>query len=131
MSPAPYRLAIIDDEPPVIDLLATIVPIDGRLELAGTYEAASLALNDLANIHPDAVLCDVHMPGIDGLTALPELRKVCANAVIAMYTADPDAAATAMTRGADSVIDKAIQAEELIDHIIALIQDKRTALPAG
>lgn len=125
MSAIPYRVAIIDDEQPLIDMLAAMMPIDGRLEVAASYEAAVPALTGLAGLAVDAVICDVHMPGMDGLTALPELRKVCSTAVIAMYTADPDAAATAEALGADCVIDKAAGIDDLIDEIVILIGDKR------
>ena len=36
---------------------------------------------------PDAVLLDITMPEMDGLTALKELKKVDANALVVMVTA--------------------------------------------
>jgi two-component system, chemotaxis family, chemotaxis protein CheY len=45
------------------------------------------AIKQYAEWRPDAVLMDITMPDMDGLTALKEIRKIDPNARVAMVTA--------------------------------------------
>jgi chemosensory pili system protein ChpA (sensor histidine kinase/response regulator) len=66
-------ILVVDDEPEVRYAVAR------RLEKTG-YAArlacgGAEALSEIAVGHPDAIILDVRMPGIDGVTVLSELQK--------------------------------------------------------
>lgn len=57
---------------------------------------------------------------------MPLLRAKCDAAVIAMYTATPEDAATAMEIGADAVLDKIDDPQELLDLLVTLIDGRHS-----
>jgi two-component system response regulator AtoC len=62
------------------------------------------------------ILCDVRMPGRDGLSLLPELRASQPAAILLMMSAfdDVDQALEAVRRGADDYLAKPFQLDELL-----------------
>lgn len=76
--------------------LAVVAETDnGRdaLALVRTYE-------------PEVVLLDLWMPVLDGLTALPELRRTAPDARIIVHSARYELRDEALRRGADAWLDK-------------------------
>lgn len=69
------RVLVVDDEALVRAGLRMILePADG-IEVVGEASDGSEAVTAVARHRPDVVLMDVRMPGMDGLTALKELRR--------------------------------------------------------
>jgi DNA-binding NtrC family response regulator len=105
---------ICDDEEIMRDVLETILSGAGyKVELAKTGEEA-IELYSQRSF--DFVLMDVSMPGIGGLTALEELIKLDAEAVVLIVTAYAtfDTAISAWEKGAASVIRKPFQNEQIL-----------------
>src|ERR1043165_9735988 len=97
---------ICDDEEIMRDVLETILSGAGyKVDHAKTGEEAVEAYTAKPY---DLVLMDVSMPGIGGLTALEELIKLDAEAVVLMITAYAtfDTAISAWEKGATGVIDR-------------------------
>ena len=108
---------ICDDEEIMRDVLETILTTAGyKVELAKTGEEA---LELYSNKPFDVVLMDVSMPGMGGLTALEELLKVDADAVIIMITAYAtfDTAISAWEKGAHGVIRKPFQNDQILAFV--------------
>src|SRR5215208_6802016 len=97
-------ILICDDEEIMRDVLSTILSGVGyKVDLAKTGEEAV----ELYSQKPyDVVLMDVSMPGMGGLTALEELIKLDAEAVVLIVTAYAtfDTAISAWEKGATGVI---------------------------
>jgi two-component system chemotaxis response regulator CheB len=55
-------------------LLRSVVSSDQRLEVAGTAIDGASALRAMDNLHPDLILLDVEMPGMDGLVTLKAMK---------------------------------------------------------
>ena len=72
---------------------------------------------------PDAVLMDITMPEMDGLTALKEIRKIDPNARIAMVTAMGQQAIVmqALKDGAKDFVLKPMQADRVLAALAKLL----------
>ena len=117
-------ILVCDDEEIMRDVLETILSGAGyKVELARTGEEAVEAYTQHAF---DVVLMDVSMPGIGGLTALEELTKLDPEAAVLMITAYAtfDTAISAWEKGADGVIRKPFQNEQILS-LVARASKKR------
>jgi DNA-binding NarL/FixJ family response regulator len=77
---------LVDDVPDLRMLIRIALQSDGRFEIVGEAgdgrEAARLA----GELQPDAVLLDLAMPRMDGLTAIPEIHQACPHTRILAYS---------------------------------------------
>ncbi|MFP4376635.1 MAG: helix-turn-helix domain-containing protein [Spirochaetales bacterium] len=69
-------LFIVDDEPPVIEGLRTVVERDlASFSVCGWALNGREALDGVRKHQPDVLLLDIHMPGADGIEVLRTLRE--------------------------------------------------------
>jgi CheY-like chemotaxis protein len=95
------RVLIVDDEPDIRLVFRMGLEAAGiSVAVAGS---AAEAIEVAATFLPEIVLLDVEMPGVDGVAALEQLRRLpeCQGARIAFLTARADAAAVAELRRLD------------------------------
>lgn len=71
---APIRVLIADDHLIVRQGLRLILETEDDFALIGEASDGAEALTRCAELHPDVVLMDLRMPGMDGLTAIERLR---------------------------------------------------------
>lgn len=82
------RLLIVDDEPPVIEgLRATIERELPGFTVVGSASNGREAIEHARTLHPDVVLLDVQMPGIDGIEALRTMREQGVRSIAILVTA--------------------------------------------
>ncbi len=108
------RILLIDDDEGLRESLQLVLSAEGY-EVSGA-EDAHAALARLKNSSFDVVLCDLRMPGMDGMELLPQLvRRMPQTPVIMMsaYGTD-DLALEAMNRGAHDYLTKPFQPGEVI-----------------
>jgi CheY-like chemotaxis protein len=118
----PYSVLGVDDEASVRQLMRLVIDTDDRFTLHGTAHDGRDALGQIENQCPDAIVCDLRMPGMDGWEALPHLRAACPDAVIVIYSSDP-AAPSALTLGADRVLDKAVDFGDVLDVVAEMLRN--------
>ncbi|MFF8399987.1 response regulator [Streptomyces sp. NPDC016172] len=80
------RVLVVDDEALVRAGLRMILEPADDIEVVGEASDGSEAVTAVARHRPDVVLMDVRMPGMDGLTALKELRRATNPPRIIMLT---------------------------------------------
>lgn len=70
-----YRLVVADDQPEVRRSLRRFIERDGRFEIVAEAENGAQAIDAVASSHPDALIMDLAMPGVDGLVALESIMR--------------------------------------------------------
>ncbi len=116
---------VCDDEEIMRDVLETILTGAGyKVDLAKTGEEAVEAYEQKTY---DVVLMDVSMPGKGGLTALEEIIRMDAEAVVLMVTAYAtfDTAISAWDKGAAGCIRKPFQNEQILALVARGIKQRR------
>jgi CheY-like chemotaxis protein len=81
------RTLVVDDEPDIARMLATLIDISPGFVLVGEARNGLEAIEVARETQPDLVLLDVMMPVLDGIAAMPQLRKVVPAATIVYVTA--------------------------------------------
>jgi DNA-binding NarL/FixJ family response regulator len=122
MADGPIKVLIADDDALFRESLRAL--IDGQPELVVVADADDgLETIELADsIEPDAVIVDLHMPQLDGVTTIARLRHHHPNVCLIVVTGDSDAALhrAATEAGADAVLEKHELARGLVDRLASL-----------
>ena len=108
------RILIVDDDASLRDSLRLVLDAEGYdVDVAGDGEEA---LESIEESGADVVLCDLRMPGLDGLELLPELAKRAPEATLILMSAygTEDLAIEALRRGAYDYLAKPFQPSEVL-----------------
>ena len=115
------RILVVDDEPDFVGMIKL------RLEASG-YEVLTAsdgkeALDILAGTPPDAVLLDILMPGINGLSVLKQVRKKNKDLPVFIITAfsTEDRFAEANKYNASGFIVKTGDLKKEVEHITGIL----------
>jgi two-component system response regulator AtoC len=108
------RILIVDDDDSLRESLELVLAAEGYEVL--TAAEANEALEVVQRTPVDVILCDVRMPGIDGLELLPQLVRRLPGCTIVMMSAfgTEDLAIEAMSRGAYDYLAKPFQPSEVL-----------------
>src|SRR5580693_10560617 len=102
----PISVLIVDDHPVVRRGLRVLLEVQDGIEVVGEAGEGPTALRLAAEHHPDVILLDLKLPGLDGLAVLAELHNTTAKVLILTSVTDPVAAGRAMRQGAAGVLYK-------------------------
>jgi DNA-binding NtrC family response regulator len=107
------RIAVLDDEPNMVDVLSMMLGREGY-EVAPFTDPAGL-LESLLEGSFDLLVTDLRMPGCDGLEVLKRVRETDPAIVVILMTAHAtvSTAITAMREGAFDYIQKPFDNDEL------------------
>ncbi|MER6107925.1 response regulator transcription factor [Streptomyces hirsutus] len=121
------RLLVVDDDPPIADLVATVARYEGWE--AVTAHSGEEALRRAAAFRPDIVVLDVMLPDVDGFGVLDRLRGSRAMLPVVFLTARDGVAdrVAGLTRGGDDYLVKPFAVEELMARLRTVL--RRTAGP--
>ncbi|MDB4881970.1 MAG: two component, sigma54 specific, transcriptional regulator, Fis family [Gemmatimonadetes bacterium] len=108
------NILVIDDELGLRHTLSLILQAEGHaVRVASDGDAG---LERLAESSADLVICDVRMPGLDGLAFLDRYKAAGGSALVIMMSAygDDEAALEAIRRGAYDFIAKPFRADQVL-----------------
>jgi two-component system chemotaxis response regulator CheB len=92
------KVLVVDDSAVIRRLVTEILDDDPRITVAGVARNGQIALEQLAELKPDAVTLDIEMPIMDGISCLKEIRKRYPKLPVVMFS-------TLTERGASSTLD--------------------------
>jgi two-component system KDP operon response regulator KdpE len=121
------RILVVDDERQLLRALATNLRARGyEVDQAATGEAALMLA---ASHHPDLVVLDLGLPGIDGLEVINGLRGWSSVPIVVLSVREREAdKVAALDAGADDYVTKPFGMDELLARLRAAL---RRAAPAG
>jgi CheY-like chemotaxis protein len=117
------RVVIVDDSPEIRRLLRLFLAADDRFEVVGEgadgHEAISLA----ARTTPDLLILDQQMPGLSGVEALPEIRRLAPGTAVVLYSGgtDPQLSGRALAAGALAVLEKPSVGSSIVDRLVDIL----------
>ena len=115
----PIRLLLVDDQPAVRRGLKMRFALEEDLEVVGEAGGVAEAISLARALHPDVVLMEVEMPGIEGTAAIAALRRVAPHSPVVIFTLCDDAVmrAWAQEAGAAAFVAKHQTEEALLAAI--------------
>lgn len=121
-----YTLLLIDDETGQLTLLADIVHTLAPDFRVITHSQPEAALKELETSPVDAVLTDIRMPGVDGLSLCRRLRETAPGTILSVISAYSDFqyAQQAIAVGAAAYLVKPVSKQSLLEFLEKI----RTAL---
>lgn len=117
MSATPSRVLVVDDDPDLLRLLSIRLSAAGYTVL--TAENAAAAMTRLELDHPQVVITDLRMQGVDGLGLLQQIRQRNPALPVLMLTAHgtiPDAV-NATQQGVFAFLTKPFDGREVVEHV--------------
>jgi DNA-binding NarL/FixJ family response regulator len=124
------RVVLVDDDGNFAESLRTMVEGQPGLSVVGVAQDGLAALDLVEERNPQAVLIDLHMPLLDGVSAIAWLRRdyprLC---VIAMTEDDSrDLHRAVHEAGADAVLMKKELVHDLADRITTAHHERAAAV---
>jgi two-component system response regulator AtoC len=108
------RILIVDDDEALRESLQLVLAAEGYEVVSAAH--AEAALEQIESSPVDVVLCDLRMPGMDGMELIPQIARRLPGATVIMMSAfgTADLAIEAMKRGAYDYLAKPFQPSELL-----------------
>ena len=122
------RVAVVDDEVNVRELLEIGLAQEG-FEVRSAADGQQ-ALGLVRDWKPDAIVLDVMMPKIDGISLLPMLRRLTEVPIVMLSAkADVHDKIEGLSRGADDYLAKPFEIGELVARIQSALRRPKLAQP--
>ena len=115
----PIKVAIADDHALFRTGVKSSLTSHKDIQMIAEAENGMQLLNLLKHIKPDVILLDIHMPIMDGYTALPEIKKLYPDMKVIMLSMnnDPSIITRMMEIGANSYLTKESDSETIYHAI--------------
>lgn len=116
------RILLVDDQSLILRGLKALLKPETTLTIVGEAENGKVAIEKVAQLHPDVVLMDVRMPVMDGVAATREIcQQFPQTKVLVLTTFDDDEyVARAIQWGAAGYLLKDTPPDDLVQAIHAV-----------
>jgi DNA-binding NarL/FixJ family response regulator len=113
------RVLLADDDVGFVASLRDLIDSQPELGVVGTALNGLEAIEQADDLEPDAVVIDLHMPLLDGVSAVARLRDDHPRLCLIALTGDddPELHEAVMDAGADGVLLKSELVDVLVDRL--------------
>ena len=131
---ARFRAVVVDDNPPTPTLLRAVLDYAGDFSVVGEAGDGSEAVHVCEILQPDVVLLDLQMPTMDGIEAIPLIRRQCPAVRIVVFSGldAPSARSYATRVGADAYMVKGVPPATVLATVRSVLaRHQRRSAPLG
>ena len=116
------RVVVADDHPLFRQGIGALIRDSPETELAGQGASGEEAVDLCAQLEPDVVVMDVHMPGLGGVEATRQILRARPQTAIVMLTMmdEDDSVFAAIRAGARGYVLKGSQPAEILRAVVAV-----------
>ena len=113
------RVLLADDHPVLIAAIGGLLA--KHYDIVGSVGDGARLLEEAARLQPDVVVLDLHMPGMNGLDACRELKRMVPQTSVVVVTAEDDPAVQqiVLAAGAFAYISKGELGTDLLPAVRA------------
>jgi len=128
---APIRILIADDHLIIRQGMRLILETEAGFDLVGEAADGAEALRLCHDLHPDLVLMDLRMPGMDGLTAIERLQAELPEIAVVILTTfnEDELMLRGLRTGARGYLLKDVDRQTLFDTIRAAVRGEMLLKP--
>ena len=127
----PIRVLVVDDEPSLAELLASVLRYEGW-EIRTAGDGAD-AVRTAREFRPDAVVLDIMLPDFDGIEVLRRVRTELPHVCVLFLTAKDavEDRVAGITAGGDDYVTKPFSLEEVLARLRGLLRRAGIARSRG
>ena len=115
------RVLLADDDEPFVEALRPLIERQPELAVVGSAHDGLAAIELADELEPDAIVIDLHMPLLDGVSAVARLRNDHPSMCVIALTGDahPALHRAVAEAGADAVLLKDEFVDALVERLFA------------
>jgi DNA-binding NarL/FixJ family response regulator len=119
---AAVQVLLADDDESFVESLRPLIEQQPELTVVGAAHDGLAAIELADDLDPDAVVIDLHMPLLDGVSAVARLRRDHPNLCLIALTGDdaPELHRAVSEAGADAVLLKGELVDTLVERLAAV-----------
>ena len=121
------RILIVDDNPILREGLKSLLLQSPNFDIVGEAANGFEAIDAVRQNHPDLVLMDLSMPGMDGIAATKEIKKQWPETKILIFTIHKSSEylAATLNAGADGYVTKDLSQVEFIQSLQGILDGRQ------
>lgn len=126
------KLVLSEDQAMLRDALATLLGLEGDIEIAASAGDGREALQQVRRIEPDVLVTDIEMPGLTGLELAAQIKRdgLKTRVLIVTTFARPGYLRRALEAGVSGYLLKDTPSSELADAVRRVAAGERVIAPA-
>ena len=123
MRPEKYKLAVIEDNPIILDSVAEFFKVSNQFELVLTADSYEQFMDDWQEQRLDLLLCDIGLPGKSGIEIAWYVKRRSSATQVVMYTVfdDKEAVFQALCAGASGYLLKTTPLRQIEDRLMEVL----------